>query len=67
VFVDIEVENPPNALRRSNVTTIDVLLNFVTIIFESSTVRAFVNIFKAIFDSTKRCNGLNICMAMKLG
>jgi hypothetical protein len=66
VFMDIEVEDPSDALRHSNVAAIDVLLNLIMLILESGAIRAFVNILKAIFDRTKCCDRLNICMAVTL-
>ena len=67
MFMYFIVKNPPDSLWCTDITTVDVLLNLVSIVFESSTVGSFMNVFKAIFDRTERRNGLNVCMAIIFG
>ena len=67
MFMYFIVKNPPDSLWCSDITTIDVLLNLVSIVFESSMVGSFMNVFKAIFDRTEGRHGLDVCMAIIFG
>ena len=46
---------------------INILFNFVMFIFKSGSIQTFINLFKAVFDSVKDCNRLDICVAVKFG
>lgn len=65
--MDIKVECPPDAFWGPNVPTVNILLYFVVLIFESSPIRAFVNIFETVLDCSKRRNALNIYVGMIFG
>ena len=64
--MDVEVENPPDTLRRSDVATVNVLFYLVSTVFQSCTVWSFMNIFETIFDSAKGRDAFDISMAMIL-
>ena len=66
MFMDVEVENPPDTLRRSDVATVDVLFYLVSTVFQSCTVRSFMNIFETILDSVKGRDAFDVSMAMIL-
>lgn len=64
LFVNVEVQDAPHPFRWSDVAPVNEMLYFVAFILKCCSVRAFVNVFKAIFHGTEGRDGFNISVTV---
>lgn len=63
----VVVKYVPYALWCTDIASIDILFDFVTLVFDSCSVGSLMYVLKAIFNCSERCDRLNVHMTMVLG